>query len=213
MKKLLSVLILVLTISCNEKKEELTTIQEINEILNSNISLEEKYDQIYESGLIYRNQELTSDQQKEIGNNFFTTFDPTAGIEILPSGKINLSIEGSIDYKFKNRHFDKFTFNVTTKIKLGKKNFTSSQLFEYDNVQYNNLIYDIHHKLINDIEAAYGNEELVWMDKSYLEYKPTECKYIVEIIAENKVGEICKVILLSRDFTNLWENSMYQYYR
>lgn len=219
MKKIHLIIAILIFISCNRKKNELTSMQKINQILESNIDLEEKYDSIYNSGFL-NDVKLTDEERIKIGNNFFSissdinSIAPAKNIEVLPNKNLALYIRGHLKSKFKNRKFDSYRFNVFTNISIGKKRFTSGQFFEYDNYNFEELNFELHHKLINDIQAMNGKTSFVWLDESYLKHKPSSCNYKIEVIAENKVGEICRVSLYSDDFSNLWEeNSPYLYYR
>jgi len=206
MKYPIIILLTILTVSCSGQVKNSSGYEEISSILTSNKSLEKKYSEIYETDL-YSNSNLTPSQQKEIGNHFFDGEFFGYIIEITKSGNINLQISGMLESKFSGISFDDYSVWVTSHIDFGEKEFTSKQQFFSESKDSKAATFKITHKLINDIQATFGNNQLVWLDETYFKHKPQECTFLVELIANNNVGNSIKVVVDYVDFTEYWNES------
>jgi hypothetical protein len=168
--------------------------------MNSNISLEEKYDALKEF-----QYHLPKKLQEEYGQKFFRTSLKT-NLELVDEN-IVINIRGLIYPNFRNKTFTEGLVSVTSNISFTNKELTAIYLFEDIDFSRDYFEINILQPLDNSLDYGLGTaNELITIDSSFLSYIAESIDGHVDLKVWNQVGDEYHVVISLFDLTKEWNS-------
>lgn len=213
MKKLLLLFLTTFLInSCEEKKDSYQEkINKAEELMNSNITLEEKYNSLKE--FYY---DLPENLQLKYGAEFFESsyFETiiTGSLEtklINVDNEIMVRVKGYIYPKFKNRVFNNGYVTISSDLSFPNESFMSIYMFENISFSKYRIDVDLLHPLDNSLQYELGTRnQKVIIDSSFLSHVCESLSGKITLTVNNQIGDRYDVVVSLFDLTDEWNQKV-----